>query len=200
MYGLTDQKPRIVDLARDDSMIHRVAAVLKDGFSTSGIDPWPTTEEAIAEIEGSLASEKISRVAIDPSGEILGWISGFHLYASVWELHPLVVRADLQGRGIGATLVADFESQVSERGGLTIFLGTDDENYRTSLGGLDLYPNVLDKLKNIENLTNHPFEFYKKMGFEVTGTVPDANGFGKPDILMCKRVEPRIETEIDKIP
>jgi hypothetical protein len=27
------------------------------------------------------------------------------------------------------------------------------------------------------------------MGYVITGVVPDANGIGKPDILMSKRVE-----------
>jgi len=35
----------------------------------------------------------------------------------------------------------------------------------------------------------HPFEFYQKQGYVITGVVPDANGVGKPDILMSKRVK-----------
>lgn len=198
MKGSPNPKPQIFDLSRDDEMIRRVAEVLIDGFTTSGVDPWPTIDEAIEEVESSLESGKISRVAIDESGEILGWIGGYHLYAFVWELHPLVVRADAQGRGIGAMLVNDLEAKVSALGGLTIFLGADDENYRTSIGRIDLYPNVIDKLSRIKNIANHPFEFYEKLGYEVTGTIPDANGFGKPDILMCKRVGLPPETEIDK--
>ena len=74
------------------------------------------------------------------------------------------------------------------RGGLTIRLGTDDENERTSIGGVDLYPNVLEKIAKIKNFNQHPFEFYRKLGYEITGVIPDAGGFGKPDIMMCKRV------------
>ena len=74
------------------------------------------------------------------------------------------------------------------RGGSTIWLGTDDENNQTSLGGIDLYPNVLDHLANIRNLNNHPYEFYLKVGFVIVGVIPDANGPGKPDIMMAKRL------------
>ncbi len=31
-------------------------------------------------------------------------------------------------------------------------------------------------------------EFYQKVGYTVVGVVPDANGLGKPDILMAKRI------------
>jgi len=71
---------------------------------------------------------------------------------------------------------------------LIVKLGTDDENERTSLGGIDLFPNVAEKIAQIRNLRRHPFEFYQKLGYEITGVVPDANGFGKPDIIMCKRL------------
>ena len=84
--------------------------------------------------------------------------------------------------------VKDFEEQVRLRGGSTIYLGTDDENSRTSLGGVDLYPDPLALAAKIQNLARHPFEFYRKVGFTIVGLLPDANGFGKPDIFMAKRV------------
>ena len=33
---------------------------------------------------------------------------------------------------------------------------------------------------------NHPFLFYRRLGYVVTGIMPDANGPGKPDIYMSK--------------
>ena len=53
---------------------------------------------------------------------------------------------------------------------------------------MDLYPTVLEKLRTLENRDRHPFEFYLKVGYQVVGVIPDANGFGKPDILMAKRI------------
>jgi len=32
------------------------------------------------------------------------------------------------------------------------------------------------------------YEFYQKLGFTIVGIIPDANGWGKPDILVAKRV------------
>ena len=58
----------------------------------------------------------------------------------------------------------------------------------TTLSGVDLYPNVLAHLANIRNLRGHPYEFYQKLGFVLVGVMPDANGPGKPDIYMAKRV------------
>ena len=34
----------------------------------------------------------------------------------------------------------------------------------------------------------HPFAFYRKLGFVLAGVLPDANGRGKPDIFMAKRL------------
>ena len=101
-------------------------------------------------------------------------------------LHPLVVRSDYQSKGIGRALVSDLEGQVRQGGGITLRVGTDDEDNMTSLGGMDLYPNVLEHLSNIKNLKANPYEFYQKMGFTIVGVMPDANGFGKPDIIMAK--------------
>ena len=53
---------------------------------------------------------------------------------------------------------------------------------------MDLYPNVWEHVRRIRNLGGHPFSFYERLGFVVVGVLPDANGLGKPDILMAKRV------------
>ena len=126
-------------------------------------------------------------MALDEEGNLSGIIGGIPQYdGHVWELHPLAVQPAIHGQGIGRALVEDFEEQVRSRGGLTITLGSDDEDNMTSLSGVDLYENLWDKVKNIRNLKNHPFEFYQKMGYIITGVVIDANGVGKPDIIMFR--------------
>ncbi len=89
---------------------------------------------------------------------------------------------------MGRALVTDLEEHVRLQGGLTLWVGTDDETNQTTLGGVDLYPNVCEHIAKIRNIRRHPYEFYQKVGFVLVGVVPDANGFGKPDILMAKRV------------
>lgn len=119
----------------------------------------------------------------------MGWIGGIEQYdGRVWELHPLAVKPEYQGQGVGRALVADFEQQVRSRGGLTVWLGTDDENNRSSLSNVNLYTNVWEHIQNVQNLRNHPFGFYQKLGYVITGVLPDANGIGHPDIFMAKRV------------
>ena len=56
--------------------------------------------------------------------------------------------------------------------------------------GVDLYDNLPQRLATVRNLRRHPFEFYQRLGFTIVGVVPDANGPGKPDILMAKRIAP----------
>ena len=58
----------------------------------------------------------------------------------------------------------------------------------TTLSGVSLYPNPWEHIASIKNLKGHPYEFYQKQGYTITGVVPDANGPGKPDILMSKRL------------
>lgn len=164
--------------------------LLVEGFRHTGSTSWSKLEDALSEVRESLQPGRISRVVIAETGNVQGWIGGIAEYSgNVWELHPLVVHQDYRRRGVGRALVLDLEKQVAQRGGHTIRVCTDDENCRTSIGGIDLYPDVVDKLQAIQNLHQHPFEFYQKVGFEIVGVIPDANGFGKPDILMAKRVK-----------
>jgi aminoglycoside 6'-N-acetyltransferase I len=179
----------IVDLPDDERLIHAVAQVLIDGFITQAPDAWPDRDSALEEVRESLQPDRCSRIALDAAGAVVGWIGGQPQYnGKVWELHPLVVRADRRGLGIGRALVEDLEARVRERGGITLWLGTDDETGQTSLSGIDLYPDVLHHAATIRNQRGHPFGFYQKLGFVIVGLLPDANGFGKPDIWMAKRV------------
>jgi aminoglycoside 6'-N-acetyltransferase I len=174
----------------DDAAIHRaVAEMLVTAFAGTGTAAWPDVESGLAEVRESLDPERISRIAVDDVGTVLGWVGGIPQYdGHVWELHPLVVAPAYQRQGIGCALVADLEAETRRRGGLTLWLGSDDEDCRTSLGGVDLYPDVLAHLAMLRDLTGHPFTFYQRVGFVVVGAVPDANGRGKPDIYMAKRL------------
>ena len=181
---------KIISLTLEDELLIRQAAqLLVDAFRVHWPEAWPTLEEALKEVHEMLESERICRVAIDERGNLLGIIGGIPGYdGNVWELHPLAIQPSQQGRGIGRALVEDFEQQVRAQGGLTITLGSDDEDGMTSLSNVDLYENLWEKIRDIRNHKNHPFEFYQKLGYIITGVVPDANGKGKPDILMAKRV------------
>jgi GNAT superfamily N-acetyltransferase len=181
---------RIIDLvSTNESAIQQVTELLVEGFATNWPYAWPDMESALEEVHESFGTDRISRIAVDEDGTVLGWIGGISQYRGhVWELHPLVVRVNQQGKGIGRALVADLEARVRERGGLTITLGTDDENDQTSLAGIDLFPDVWEYVARIRNLKQHPYEFYQKQGFVIIGVMPDANGLGKPDILMAKSV------------
>ena len=180
----------IITLLPDNKpIIQQAAQLLVDAFREHWPDAWPTLDEATKEVHEMFEAERICRVALDEQGNLLGIIGGIPGYdGHVWELHPLAIQPSMQGKGIGRALVEDFEELVRQRGGLTITLGSDDEDNMTSLSNVDLYENLWDKIKNIRNLKGHPFEFYQKLGYVITGVVPDANGRGKPDIIMSKKV------------
>jgi aminoglycoside 6'-N-acetyltransferase I len=175
--------------AGDNRLIQQAAQLLVDAFREHWPDAWPTLEEGLKEVGEMLETGRICRVAVDERGDLLGIIGGIPGYdGRVWELHPLAVRPSRQGQGIGRALVEDLEAQVRSRGGLTLTLGTDDEDGMTTLSDTDLYENLWEKVRDIQNLKGHPFTFYQKMGYIITGVVPDANGTGKPDILMAKKL------------
>lgn len=181
----------IIDLANaSEEQKEQAARILHEEFNQARWDySWPTLAEAEEEVAMLCEPEHIARAAVDDDGQVLGWIGGLPEYdGNVWELHPMVVRPDQRGTGIGRQLVADLEQQVAARGGLTVTLGTDDTDNMTSLGGADLYENPWEKIARIQNYKNHPYSFYLKMGYTITGVVPDANGRGKPDIFMTKRI------------
>jgi len=148
--------------------------------------------EAEAEAATFLEDPERFAMAAVEGGAVRGWIGGVRAYSHALELHPLVVDPPWQRRGLGRILVAALEARAAAEGFLTVYLGTDDEVGGTSLGGADLFPGALAKLATITpSPAGHPFFFYRRLGYEPVGLLPDANGFGKPDLLMAKRVTPR---------
>ena len=189
---MREYNARIAPLEPGDAAGRRAAAeLLISEFREAWPEAWPTRASAEDEVEQALAPEKIALAALDADGALIGWIGGQPMYDGlVWELHPLVVDRAHQRRGIGRQLVGALETELAARGALTIWVGTDDCAELTSLGGVDLYPDIASKLVSVASERGHPFGFYRALGFSLAGVVPDANGPGKPDILMAKRVAP----------
>lgn len=179
----------IIDLDPDDGpRVQATAALLHAALGHS----WPNLDSALEEVYDSLQPGHVSRVALD-GDNVIGWIAaipqyGAPSYATGWELHPLAVAPARQGQGIGRALVADLEGQLAARGAVTLYVWTDDDDASTSLSGVDLYDDPFAHLQAIRNLNRHPYAFYQKCGFVLMGVIPDANGFGRPDILLAKRL------------
>src|SRR6476661_2634127 len=122
---------QITDLrAVDEPKIQQVARLILEGFKEHWPDAWPDINSALQEVQESLGADRISRIAVGESNQVLGWIGGIKQYD----------------------------------------------------------PNVWEHIAKIRNLRGHPYEFYQKMGFAIVGVMPDANGIGKPDIFMAKRL------------
>ncbi|MCA9876546.1 MAG: GNAT family N-acetyltransferase [Thermomicrobiales bacterium] len=172
--------------AGDDAAITQIAELLLRAF----VGWHETAEEARQEVRASLAPDHLSLVARH-GDQVLGWVGGIPAYDYAWELHPLAVHEDVRGLGVGTALVAALEERARAQGALTLYLGTDDDGDTpgTSLWGQDLYPHPLAHTAQIE-VFDHPVSFYRRLGYTVIGVVPDANGPGKPDILMGKRLTP----------
>ena len=185
--------PRIIDLPRTRSdFVEQAAQLLYDSFRNL-TTAWPDIDAARNEVFVSLEQDKISRVMLRDGENVIGWVGGQPRYdGHVWELHPLVVAEAMRRQGHGRALVRDLEEIVAARGALTLWVGADDETNATSLSGVDLYEDLPSAIRNVRSLRDHPFEFYVRLGFQIVGVMPDANGPGKPDIYLAKPVSGRI--------
>lgn len=150
-----------------------------------------TQSDARQEIRRMLKKPRIAFAAIADQ-RVIGLVGAIPQYGITgWELHPLAVLGEYQRQGVGAALVEALEQEVAARGGVMLYLGSDDETGTTSLYGADLYDDTFGKLTNIQNMGGHPYSFYEKLGYKIVGVFPDANGIGKPDIWMAKRIRKR---------
>lgn len=178
---------RIVEFDElDATQLAAAARVLREAL------PSPKAYKAPGEAEAELA-----KVSEDPErfgfaaligDRLVGWVGAVRGYSHSLELHPLVVDGLCQRRGIGTRLVAALEARARADGYLALHLGADDDFGGTSLFGAELFPDVLARVGAIEASERHPLGFYRRCGFAVVGVIPNANGAGKPDILMAKSI------------
>jgi len=171
----------------DESQLAQAARMLTDELPLG----WSTLADAMEEVDMLLNDEDepdaLFLAAVE-NGDVIGWCGMLPEYdGKVFELHPLVVRHDQQGKGIGRKLITAIEEAAKAKGGLTLYLGADDEapNGETSFANVDLYDDLPKRIKEFEP-GMHQTAFYIKLGFKVVGVVPDANGKGKPDIMLAK--------------
>ena len=173
--------------ATDDARVDGAAQLLNAAFAPLGV--WTTIAEARQEVVESVSPDKVSRVAVSDDGKVVGWIGAIQQYDGfVWELHPIVVNESQRRQGVGRALVSDLERILSERGALTLWAGSDDLAGETSLGQIDLYPALPAAFGQVRSWGRHPLPFYRELGFHVIGVMPDANGPGRPDIFLGKRL------------
>jgi aminoglycoside 6'-N-acetyltransferase I len=161
------------------------ARVLADAFADR---PGSFDGKFKEEVDTFFVDDDRDAIAALEDDVLVGWVGCIETYDHAWELHPLAVDPSVQRGGIGTALVRALEARLRAEGVLTLYLGTDDEFGGTNLYGVDLFPDVAGKIATLAETSGHPFAFYQKLGYEVVGLIPDANGFGKPDIMMAKRL------------
>jgi len=169
----------------NENQIIQAAQILTDGIPIG----WPTLKDALAEINELLIPENTLLAAVE-NDIVVGWGGILPKYnGNVFEIHPLVVRSDRRRQGIGRAIVTALEDEARRQGGLTIYAGADDErgDGETSLANVDLYDDLPGKIKSFFPGT-HQSGFYIKLGYKIIGVMPDANGIGKPDIYLGKRL------------
>ncbi len=160
--------------------LQQAARILRQAFPHCFDD---CAEEIVQEM---LMEDRVALGAVR-DGRLVGLAGAIPRYdLTAWELHPLAVEESSRSQGVGRALVGELEKLLRERGCLTLYLGSDDEDNSTTLSEGDLFEDTWEKIRNIRNLKRHPFSFYQKLGYQIIGVIPDANGLGKPDIWMGK--------------
>ena len=176
------------DIKESEDFQRKAAEILYKTFIGLGKDAWPDLESAIIEVNECIIEPNIC-IGIMIENELIGWVGLRPMYSVTWELHPMVIKKEFQGKRFGKILLDELERIARKREIIGIFAGSDDETNSTSLSETDLTgENIFNEILNIKNRKKHPYEFYKKCGYSIIGIIPNANGIKKPDILLWKDI------------
>ncbi|HEX3476598.1 MAG TPA: GNAT family N-acetyltransferase [Kofleriaceae bacterium] len=178
----------LVDLGSLDADAREQLARLTLPAAREHAPDWlPDLDAAREEVASALAPGKVARVALD-GGVAVGWVAAGHAWGCIWDLHPLIVAIEHQRRGHGRRLVREIERLAAAAGARTMTLGTSDLTGATSLAGVDLYDDTFARLATVEARRPHPVEFWRRIGYQIVGVIPDAEGPGKPSITLARRL------------
>lgn len=152
---------------------------------------FPTPDAALGELlDVARTTDAVTFVALNLAGEVCGLASAApYRSSSVLRVHPLVVDPPFQRRGVGRTLLKTVEDAARELGFSTLILALEDEAGQTSLSGKSLFPDPLAPMTRFVPPAAHPSTFLKRMGFGLTGVLPEAAGPGRPELWFAKSLE-----------
>jgi aminoglycoside 6'-N-acetyltransferase I len=171
-----------VRLAEAASVLFRAAARVSSVF--------PAPEAALGELlELTRRAGSFTFVALNLNSEVCGLVAASPRAASaVLEVYPLAVDPPFQRRGVGRALLRALESAALRRGFTTLLLAVDDEIGQTSLAGRTLFPDPLAPMTRFIPPASHPSAFLKRLGFALTGVIPEAAGPGRPQLWFAKSI------------
>ena len=181
-------KATFCNINESENIIKQAAEILYKTFTGINKDAWTDMESALVEVNECIVEPNIC-IGIKVGDDLAGWVGLRPMYPITWELHPMVVKKEFQGKGLGKLLLNELENIARGNNIIGIFAGSDDETNSTSLSNKKITgENIFEEISNIKNYKNHPYEFYKKCGYNIVGIIPNANGNNKPDIWLWKDI------------
>ena len=185
--------PRVVAPERHDERLRERLVPLTLAAARAHSAGWlDDAAAARREIDDAFAHARCLRVAL-AGARAAGWVAASPCDARAWEIHPLLVDPDRHGGGIGRALVRSVERHAAAHGARTMTLSTSDSLGATSLHGVDLFPDPLAALARLElrpGHAGHALGFWRRMGYAVSGVLPDAEGPGLHSIFLAKPLAP----------
>jgi len=180
---------KFCNINESEETIKQAIELMYITFSEINGNLWLKNEkDAFIEVKECIKGANIC-IGIKLENRLIGWAGLRQMYEKTWELHPIVVKKEFQGKKYGQKLLNELERIAYKNGIIGIVAGSDDETNSTSLSDKKINgENIFDEIKSIKNYKNHPFEFYKKCSYSIIGIIPNANGQNKPDIWLWKDI------------
>lgn len=186
---------KILPLAPDDLAAHERLVDFSMRAARQNHPRWLQDRERVLEEFARVTRPEGAARVLEREGRWIAWIAAAPTFPGIWKLHPLLVDPECQGQGAGRILVSAIEEAARERGARVMIVTTGDATEATNLSGIDLYPDVLGHLKKLAprpGVEGHAVFFWQKVGYALSGVVPDSGGPRIPSFQLVKRL---VETD-----